>query len=178
MNASLVQSAISSPIGPIRLFATDRGLRGVLLVGEKPGRLTPADDALPARGHHVLAQAEEELGRYFAGDLTRFDVPLDLAGSLFQLAVWEQLSRIPFAETISYGELSRRVGGTANPRAVGSANGRNTVSIIVPCHRVIGSNGHLVGYAGGIETKAELLRHEREVCERRGLAVGELRLPI
>lgn len=175
---TLSHTTIETTLGPIELFGSDRGLRAVLLPGERTGRLAAQDAATSSPGHPVLGQAAEELRAYFAGELLEFGVALDLAGSPFQLAVWSELTRIPFGETISYGELARRVGDTANPRAVGSANGRNTASIVVPCHRVIGSNGALVGYAGGIEAKAALLRHERTVVEERGLAVGDLQLPV
>ncbi len=175
---TLARTTIDTTIGPIELVATDLGLRAALLPGERAGRLASEGTAVPQAGHVVLDQAADELTAYFAGELVEFAVPLDLAGSPFQLAVWAELTGIPFGETISYGELARRVGGTANPRAVGSATGRNTASIIVPCHRVIGANGALVGYAGGVEAKAALLRHERAVVERRGLGVGELRLPV
>jgi methylated-DNA-[protein]-cysteine S-methyltransferase len=175
---ALARTTMDTTLGPIELFATDAGLRAALLPGERAGRLAAEGEAVARTGHAVLDQAAEELTAYLAGELVEFTVPLDLAGSPFQLAVWAELTRIGYGETISYGELARRIGGTANPRAVGAANGRNTASIIVPCHRVIGADGALVGYAGGVETKATLLRHERAVVERRGMAVGELRLPV
>jgi methylated-DNA-[protein]-cysteine S-methyltransferase len=102
----------------------------------------------------------DQLEAYFAGELTTFDMPLKLSGTHFQLRVWSELQRIPYGETISYGELARRLGNPAAVRAVGLANGRNPITIVVPCHRVIGADGSLTGYGGGLERKAWLLDHE------------------
>ena len=116
-------------------------------------RLAPGD---PAWFTEILGQ----LDAYFAGRLTEFDIPVKLDGTEFQRRVWSQLQAIPYGETISYGELARRVGSPKASRAVGLANGRNPVTIIVPCHRVIGSNGKLTGYGGGLDRKTWLLDHE------------------
>jgi len=107
-----------------------------------------------------LQQAEDELQRYFAGERVQFSCPLDLHGTAFQIMVWKELTRIPYGETRSYGEIARAIGRPAAVRAVGAANGANPVAIIVPCHRVIGSNGNLTGYGGGLHTKAWLLSLE------------------
>jgi methylated-DNA-[protein]-cysteine S-methyltransferase len=110
----------------------------------------------------VLDAAENQLAGYFDGRLTEFDVPLELDGTPFQRRVWDELQRIPFGERTSYGELARRLGRPGSARAVGLANGRNPVSIIVPCHRVVGSDGTLTGYGGGLHRKAWLLDHEAQ----------------
>ena len=111
----------------------------------------------------ILAAASDQLAEYFDGDRTEFDVPLDPVGTEFQQAAWTALRTIPYGETISYGEQAARVGDRRKARAVGAANGRNPISIIVPCHRVVGSNGSLTGFAGGLDNKAWLLDHERSV---------------
>ncbi len=158
---ALARTTIDTTIGPIELVATNLGLRAALLPGERPGRLASEGSAVPQAGHPVLDQAVDELTAYFAGELVEFAVPLDLAGSPFQLAVWAELTRIPFGETISYGELARRIGNPVASRAVGAANGANPLPIIVPCHRVIGSGGKLTGFGGGLPIKQWLLDHER-----------------
>jgi methylated-DNA-[protein]-cysteine S-methyltransferase len=115
----------------------------------------------------VLTAARRQLDAYFAGKLTEFDLPLAPAGTVFQTGVWDELQRIPYGTTISYAELAGRVGRPGHFRAVGSANGRNPISIIVPCHRVLGSNGSLTGYGGGIDRKRWLLDHEAAVAATR-----------
>ncbi len=147
-----------SPIGPLILSAQDGALTGVFV---HDNRHAPTPDTEPAQADGVLAAAADQLGAYFRGELTEFDVPLALAGTPFQQRVWAALQEIPYGETTSYGELARRIGQPAAVRAVGLANGRNPISIIVPCHRVIGANGRLVGYGGGVERKQQLLALER-----------------
>jgi len=110
--------------------------------------------------HPPLAQARQQLSEYFAGKRTDFDLPLKPAGSGFQLEVWNQLTKIPFGQTITYGELAKRIGKPDAPRAVGLANGSNPISLIIPCHRVIGASGKLTGYGGGLDRKVWLLEHE------------------
>jgi methylated-DNA-[protein]-cysteine S-methyltransferase len=145
----------------------------VLLRADEEGRLTALylrhDETEDTGG--PFDAVREQLDAYFAGELDAFDVPLALHGTAFQLRVWEELLRIPFGETISYSELARRLGDPKLVRAVGTANGRNPVSIIVPCHRVIGADGSLVGYGGGLERKQWLLEHEAVASGRR-LPVG------
>jgi methylated-DNA-[protein]-cysteine S-methyltransferase len=114
-----------------------------------------------------FAAARQQLAAYFAGDLTEFDLPMDMEGTDFQRRVWQELRRIPYGHTVSYAELARRVGNAKACRAVGLANGRNPIGIIVPCHRVIASDGGLGGYGGGLERKNWLLDHERDVARRR-----------
>jgi methylated-DNA-[protein]-cysteine S-methyltransferase len=111
----------------------------------------------------MLRAARQQLEAYFAGDLRAFDLPLAAAGTSFQREVWAQLVRIPYGGVWSYGELARRVGRPSAARAVGGANGRNPISIVVPCHRVVGTDGSLTGFGGGIECKRRLLAHERQV---------------
>jgi methylated-DNA-[protein]-cysteine S-methyltransferase len=150
-----------SPVGDILLQADDDGrLTGLFLRHD-----------VAAAGDGPFDAVREQLDAYFAGELEEFDLPLALHGTPFQLRVWEQLARIPFAETISYKELALRLGDPKLVRAVGLANGRNPVSIVIPCHRVIGADGTLVGYGGGLDRKRWLLDHEAVASGRR-LAVG------
>jgi methylated-DNA-[protein]-cysteine S-methyltransferase len=109
----------------------------------------------------VLVETEKQLAEYFAGERREFELPLDMRGTQFQKAVWEALLGIPFGETRSYGDLARQLGNAMASRAVGAANGKNPISIVVPCHRVIGSSGRLTGFAGGLDVKARLLEMER-----------------
>src|SRR5687767_784374 len=145
----------------------------ILLKADSEGRLTDLylrHDVTEA-GDGPFDAVREQLDAYFAGELERFDLPLALHGTPFQLRVWDELTRIPFAETISYKELALRLGDLKLVRAVGLAHARNPVSIAVPCHRVIGADGTLVGYGGGLERKRWLLDHEAVASGRR-LAVG------
>jgi methylated-DNA-[protein]-cysteine S-methyltransferase len=158
---------IDSPVGPLLLVARDGALAELLMTPFAVPDDVPESEADAA----VLDAAERQLDEYFDGRLTAFDLPLALDGTSFQQRVWEELCRIPFGERVSYGELARRLGRPGSARAVGLANGRNPVSIIVPCHRVVGSDGRLTGYGGGLDRKAWLLDHEA----RRGpgqLALG------
>ena len=156
---ALAVRAIETPIGALTVVASARGVREVRWGGQ-------AGDGVAERAaSEQLKRATGQVHEYFAGERREFDVPLDLQGTAFQRAVWEELSRIPFAETRSYGEIARAVGQPAGAaRAVGAATGRNPAPIIVPCHRVVGAGGALTGFAGGIETKRALLAHEAEVA--------------
>jgi len=157
------QTKIDSPIGTLTLVAEDDALTEVRF----PNDSHDDDiDMIDVADHAVLQQAADELGEYFSGARVDFDVPLDPRGTAFQLAAWSALRTIPYGETVSYGEQAKRLGDAGKARAVGAANGRNPLPIIVPCHRVVGANGHLTGFGGGIETKAWLLDHEREVRTR------------
>jgi methylated-DNA-[protein]-cysteine S-methyltransferase len=151
---------IDSPVGPLTLVATDGTLSGLYMDEQRHRPLTelfgPRDDT---RSTEVITQ----LTAYFAGDLKDFDVPLTLAGTDFQRRVWTELQRIPYGETTTYGELAERLGQPTAARAVGLANGKNPISIIVPCHRVVGSTGNLTGYGGGLPRKRYLLDFERGV---------------
>ena len=148
-----------SPHGRILVTANEAGLTGVHFDGQK---YFPADDpeSQRARRNPIVQQAIRELGEYFAGKRKRFEVALAPAGTPFQLAVWRAISSVPYGETISYGELARRAGVPGHARAAGAATGRNPIGIIVPCHRIVGANGSLTGYAGGLPRKRALLALE------------------
>lgn len=151
---------IWSPVGELTLVADERGLAAILWENDKPDRVRLG--ALNEKPDHpVLVETERQLGEYFAGERRTFDVPLSFAGTDFQKRVWAALLAIPFGETRSYGEIAGQLGAPGASRAVGAANGRNPISIIAPCHRVVGSNGKLTGFAGGLEAKAFLLDLER-----------------
>jgi methylated-DNA-[protein]-cysteine S-methyltransferase len=145
-------------VGPLTLVAADGALAGLYM---ERHRHQPAEATFGERDHAPFARVIEQLTEYFDGGRTTFDVPLDLGGTPFQRVVWEALRDIPYGETFSYGQLADRIGRPTASRAVGLANGRNPVSIIVPCHRVVGSTGDLTGYGGGIERKRYLLDFER-----------------
>jgi methylated-DNA-[protein]-cysteine S-methyltransferase len=149
-----------SPLGTMLLAATDRGLAGIWFVGQRHG---PDSTGWPVDASHpVLREAIAQLASYFAGERTSFDLPLDLqGGTAFQQDVWQALLAIPSGGTTSYAALARTLGRPQAARAVGAAVGRNPVSIVVPCHRVLGTGGSLTGYAGGIERKTALLRLEQ-----------------
>lgn len=151
---------IWSPVGELTLVADDRGLAAILWENDRPDRVRLGTLEEKA-DHPVLVETERQLGEYFAGERRRFDVPLSFAGTDFQKRVWAALLAIPFGETRSYGEIAGQLGAPGASRAVGAANGRNPISIIAPCHRVVGSNGKLTGFAGGLEAKAFLLDLER-----------------
>lgn len=149
---------IESPVGPLLMAADDRGLRSIeFMNGRRSVQANPQwrDDAEPLR------ETIRQLRAYFAGELESFDLKLAPQGTPFQLSVWNHLCDIPYGETISYGELARRVGNPNASRAVGLANGSNPIPIVIPCHRVIGSNGKLTGYGGGLPIKEKLLGLER-----------------
>ena len=155
----VAQAVIDSPIGPLTALATERGVAGLWFDDQThhPGAL---DAPLAAGNAHIMA-IKRWLDDYWAGrDPSPRAVPLDLHGTPFQRAVWQALLSIPLGRTRTYGEVAAQVGGGAVPRATGSAVGRNPVSILVPCHRVIGANGSLTGYAGGLPRKERLLQHE------------------
>ncbi|TAG37033.1 MAG: methylated-DNA--[protein]-cysteine S-methyltransferase [Polaromonas sp.] len=164
---SIVQTHFQSPLGPMVLAATTQGLAGLWFEGQRhlPAQLLAASTAPGVwptdPSHPVLKQAMQQLTAYFAGQRTRFDLPLDLSGgTAFQQSVWQALLAIPPDATVSYGQISRCIGKPAAARAVGAAVGRNPVSIIVPCHRVMGADGSLTGYAGGLNRKTALLALE------------------
>lgn len=149
--------SVPSPVGGLRLLGEEGRLRGILFErGRRPAPPPPesAPDAAPFR------EAIRQLAAYFAGELETFDLPLAPEGTAFQLDVWRLLQGIPYGETTSYGELARRLGRPDAARAVGAANGSNPIPIVIPCHRVVGADGSLTGFGGGIENKRWLLRHE------------------
>jgi methylated-DNA-[protein]-cysteine S-methyltransferase len=161
-DSSIAQTRYESPLGPMIVAATARGLAGVWFEGQ---RHLPDSSAWPHDASHpVLQKAVKQLREYFSGKRTTFDLPLDLqGGTAFQQSVWQALLSIPRGGTTSYGVLSQRIGKPAAVRAVGAAVGRNPLSIVVPCHRVLGADGSLTGYAGGLERKTALLQLEGAV---------------
>jgi methylated-DNA-[protein]-cysteine S-methyltransferase len=155
----LVYKIIDSPVGKLKLIASNKGLSAILWENDNPRRVRLGElveDGL----HPVLRETERQLNEYFEGKRTSFSLALDMRGTRFQKDVWEALLAIPFGETRSYGQLAKQLGNPKATRAVGAANGRNPISIVVPCHRVIGSSGRLTGFAGGLNTKAHLLELE------------------
>lgn len=154
-----VFKTIRTPVGRLKMVAGEAGLAAILWENDDPRRVRlnlVAEDP----HHPVLLQAGQQLDEYFTGRRTRFDVQLEFAGTEFQKKVWNALLEIPFGETRTYGEIARRLGHPKAVRAVGAANGRNPISIIAPCHRVIGGNGQLTGFAGGLPVKEYLLSLE------------------
>jgi methylated-DNA-[protein]-cysteine S-methyltransferase len=157
---AVTYAVIDSPLGPLTLVAADTGELAGLYMEEHRHR--PSLETFGLRDDSILAEVQQQLKEYFAGDRTSFDVPLKLAGTPFQQRVWEALKDIPYGEITTYGQLAATLGLVPGAsRAVGLANGKNPVSIIVPCHRVIGSTGSLTGYGGGLDRKQRLLDHER-----------------
>ncbi|MFE7979783.1 methylated-DNA--[protein]-cysteine S-methyltransferase [Streptomyces shenzhenensis] len=151
-------TVIDSPYGPLTLVADDGTLCGLYMAEQ---RHRPPEETFGARDDTPFAAAGEQLAAYFAGQLKEFTLELRLHGTPFQRSVWEQLTKIPYGETRTYGDLADALGNPNASRAVGLANGRNPVGIIVPCHRVVGSDGSLTGYGGGLERKQRLLDFER-----------------
>lgn len=167
-DSTTVQTSQRSPLGKITMAATDKGLAGLWFEGQKhlPAQLQGGPTWPENATHPVLKKACQQLTEYFAGERTVFELPLDLAcGTVFQQSVWQALLKIESGSTRSYGEISRQIGKPAAFRAVGAAVGKNPVSVIVPCHRVIGGNGALTGYAGGLDRKTALLQLEKSLHE-------------
>ena len=158
-NSSLAFGYFDSPVGPLLIAGDADQLH---LISFPTGRRAEAPNAEWRRDDSLFLEAFVQLRAYFAGKLTRFDLPLRLAGTAFQNKVWTALRDIPFGETVSYGALASRIGKPTASRAVGAANGANPLPIVVPCHRVIGSNKSLIGFGGGLETKRFLLAHEQK----------------
>jgi methylated-DNA-[protein]-cysteine S-methyltransferase len=156
---SYVFKTMNSPVGKLTLVASAQGLAAVLWEDDDPARVRLAATQ-EDRSHPLLVQAQQQLEEYFAGKRRKFTVKLDAAGTEFQTKVWRALTTIPFGETRSYRQIADQIGSGKAVRAVGAANGRNPISIIVPCHRVIGTNGKLTGFAGGLDVKAKLLALE------------------
>lgn len=158
-----VHTVIDSPMGELTLVAQDGVLAGLYL---KQQRHRPPQVSFGKRDTWPFGPAITQLAEYFDGTRTEFDLPLALTGTPFQRTVWAALCEIPYGETVSYGELARRIGRPTTSRAVGLANGKNPVGIIIPCHRVVGSTGSLTGYGGGIERKQSLLAFENRISGR------------
>lgn len=162
MTSTLIYRTIDSPIGPLTLAGTGRTLRHLRMVEQthEPDRSTwqPGDS-------EAFPDAVDQLAAYFAGELSVFDLDLELDGTPFQRRVWAALRTIPYGQTRSYGQIASQIGAPGAARAVGLANGRNPIAVIVPCHRVIGSSGGLTGYGGGIERKTRLLELEKRFSQ-------------
>ena len=161
-NDTIYSRIIDSPVGPLTAVATDQGLRAVLWPGDERIEFDPPPIESP--DHPVLTETASQLEEYFGGDRVAFAVPLDLRGTEFQVSVWEALAEIPFGETSTYGDQAHRIGRPKAARAVGAANGQNPVSIVLPCHRIVGKDGSLTGFAGGLDTKRFLLDHEQAIA--------------
>jgi methylated-DNA-[protein]-cysteine S-methyltransferase len=157
---SLTSKTIDSPVGKLKLVASEKGLVAILWENDAPERVR-LSGLVKSKTNPVLVQTERQLSEYFSGKRRNFTVPLDLRGTSFQRNVWEALLAIPFGETRNYGELARQLGNPQAARAVGAATGRNPVSIVVPCHRLIGASGKLTGFAGGLDAKMRLLALEQ-----------------
>ncbi len=157
---TLLYETIDSPIGTLLLVGDGHALHRVdMQQGRRPTRIDPSW----VRDPEALADVTSQLGEYFAGDRRAFDLELAMNGNPFERRVWDELREIPYGETASYGQIAHRVGAASAARAVGLANGRNPIAVIVPCHRVIGSDGSLTGYGGGLERKRFLLELESGV---------------
>ena len=163
---SMAYHDFDTVIGTLRVVGDDGGLDRIDLPNAAEGDPDPGWQARRRPLPGPLDEAKRQLREYFEGERRDFELPLAPAGTPFQLRVWEELRRIPYGETISYGELARRIGRPTASRAVGAANGRNPLAIVVPCHRVIGADGTLTGYGGGLPVKETLLAHERRVASR------------
>lgn len=153
----LHRTTLPSPVGELVLVASDTGLRAILWPDHATGRVPLPDGIAPAGDHPVLTATAVQLREWFAGERRDFDLPLDPVGTPFQHGVWAALARIPYGETVTYAELADALGDRRKARAVGAAVGRNPLSIVVPCHRVVGADGTLTGFAGGLPTKRALL---------------------
>ena len=164
--STLTLHTLESPYGTLMLVGSPDGLRAVLWPDDEPARVGLANVNLESGSSGVLDEVAGQLEEYFAHGRTSFDLPLDLHGTPFQLAAWEALAAIPYGETRTYAEQAARVGRPNAARAIGAANGRNPISIVLPCHRVVGSDGALTGFAGGIEVKAALLAFEHAHASR------------
>ena len=151
---------LDSPVGQLKLVAHETALVAVLWENENPNRVRLAA-LVEDLQHPILLKTAQQLNEYFAGKRQQFDLPLDFEGTAFQQQVWQALLMIPFGETRSYKQIAEQIGNVKAVRAVGAANGKNPISIIAPCHRVVGANGKLVGFAGGLENKEILLKIEK-----------------
>ncbi|WTN60763.1 methylated-DNA--[protein]-cysteine S-methyltransferase [Streptomyces sp. NBC_00626] len=166
MHTHKQHTIIDSPYGPLTLVATDETLSGLYMTDQ---RHRPPQETFGARDERPFGPVIDQLNAYFQGELTEFDLPLDLHGTPFQRSVWAELQRIPYGGTRTYGELAEVLGKPKASRAVGLANGKNPIGVIVPCHRVIGANGDLTGYGGGLDRKRRLLDFERSADTADGL---------
>jgi len=165
-NTTYCRTTMPSPIGTLTIVANEHAVVAIDWAGESAHEELLGDGEIvdvDAADHAALAIAVDQLDEYFRGVRVDFDIPLDAAGTAFQHQAWDALVQIPFGETVSYGDQAVMLGDRNKARAVGAANGKNPIPIVVPCHRVVGSNGHLTGFAGGLDAKAWLLDHEFKV---------------
>jgi methylated-DNA-[protein]-cysteine S-methyltransferase len=162
MKMTYVYKTMQSPVGELKLVASDKGLAGVLWENDKSWRVPHLKSAVEDKAHPVLWEAERQLNEYFAGTRKEFTLPLEFTGTDFNKKVWEALLTIPYGETRTYGQIAQQIGEPDTARAVGVANAKNPLSIVAPCHRVMGAKGKLTGFAGGLEAKAYLLNLESE----------------
>lgn len=161
---------IEAPFGPVTVTAGDDGVRGVSFGGEPGARLPLGATVQRDESHPVVSRALGQLREYLEGTRREFDLPLVLEGTEFQVAAWRALARVPYGATATYATQAATIGRPTATRAVGAANGRNPVAIVLPCHRIVGSDGSLTGFAGGLGTKKWLLAHEEAVLAGRGAA--------
>lgn len=171
-------TVIRSPIAQMRAYATDGGIRAILWGDDVEARHGVTKPSEEKTDHPHLSRLAEQLARYFAGTLQEFDISLDPVGTAFQREAWDALTKIPYGETRTYSEQAVVVGRPKAARAVGAANGRNPIPIVVPCHRVIGADGSLTGFAGGLGIKQYLLNHERKfsgAADQQPLDLGTFR---
>src|SRR6201992_3351899 len=150
-----------TPVGELKLIASERGLAAILWEGDDPTRVR-LEPQVEDKDNDILVETERQLRSYFDGTLKVFSVPLDFVGTEFQTSVWRALLKIPFGQTRTYTQIAKQIGRPTAARAVGAASGKNPISIMAPCHRVVGANGELTGFAGGLETKELLLALERD----------------
>ena len=168
---------MNSPVGRLKLVGSDRGLAAVLWEDDDPKRVR-VREFIRDDNHPVLVEAEKQLEEYFAGTRKEFTIELDPLGTDFQKGVWKALAAIPYGETRSYSDIARQLGNLKAVRAVGAANGKNPISIVVPCHRVIGASGELTGFAGGLEAKARLLALEGVGVDKNGATGKQLEMGL
>jgi methylated-DNA-[protein]-cysteine S-methyltransferase len=159
----------NTPVGELTLIASERGLAAILWEDDDPKRVR-LEPQREDSDNDILVETERQLKSYFDGTLKVFSVPLDFVGTEFQTSVWKALLKIPFGQTRTYTQIAKQIGRPTAARAVGAASGKNPISIMAPCHRVVGANGDLTGFAGGLETKELLLNLERDGGERLGRA--------
>jgi len=162
IEARYYYKVIPSPVGDLKLVASEKALCAVLFNRGRDSKVALNGNYEERESHPVLKLAEKQLAEYFAGKRQSFDLPLEPKGTVFQMKAWKQLQKIPYGVTISYSEQAKGLGDQKKARAVGMANGRNPLSIVVPCHRVIGASGSLTGFGGGLKTKEYLLKLEQK----------------
>ena len=172
--AALRVATTPSPVGDLRIVVSDRGVRAILWEDDTDRIAASGAEPIDADDDPVARRAVAQIGEYFAGRRTEFDLPLDLVGTEFQVLAWRALGRIPFGATRTYGQQAADIGRPSAVRAIGAANGKNPVSIVLPCHRVVGADGSLTGFAGGLDAKRFLLAHEQEVTFARATTIADL----